>query len=66
VATITFVIDIRNYLDGRTQFTVLRISDSRLDVVSRHETVDQAMDAARGYASKARFAGLDARIFQRD
>ena len=66
MTTITFVINKRNYLNGRNQFTVLRISDSRLDVVSHHKTVDQAMDAARGYASKAKFAGLDARIFARD
>jgi hypothetical protein len=66
VATVTFVIVRQNYLDGRNQFTVLRISDSRLDVVSHHETLDEAMEAAQSYASKARFAGLEARILQRD
>jgi hypothetical protein len=66
VATVTFVIVSQNYLDGRNQYTVLRISDSRLDVVSHHETLDEAMEAARSYASKARFAGLEARILQRD
>jgi hypothetical protein len=66
VATVTFVILSQNYLDGRNQYTVLRISDSRLDVVSHHETLDEAMEAARSYASKARFAGLEARILQRD
>lgn len=66
MATVTFVIVSQNYLDGRNQYTVLRISDSRLDVVSHHETLDEAMEAARSYASKARFAGLEARILQRD
>jgi hypothetical protein len=66
VAIITFVIDRRKHLDGRSQFTVLRMSDSRLDVISHHDTVDKAMEAAHLYASKARFAGLDVRVLQRD
>jgi hypothetical protein len=66
VPTITFVIDRQTYLAGRNQFTVLRIKDKRLDVVSHHETMAQAIEAAQRYASQARFAGLDARILQRD
>ena len=66
MATVTFVIVRQNYLDGRNQYTVLRISDKRLDVVSHHETLDEATEAAQSYASKARFAGLEARILQRD
>lgn len=66
MATVTFVIVRQNYLDGRNQFTILRISDDRLDVVSHHETENDAMEAADRYASKARFSGLDARIFRRD
>jgi hypothetical protein len=66
VTTITFVIDKRKHLDGRNQFAILRIGGARLDVVSRHETVDQAREAAHRYASQAKFSGLDARVFQRD
>jgi hypothetical protein len=66
VSTTTSVGDKRKYRDGRGQFSVLRISDRRLDVVSHHETLDQAFEAAQGYASKARFSGLEARILQRD
>jgi hypothetical protein len=66
VAIVTFVIDRRKKFDGRDQFTVLRIRDNHLEVVSHHLTVDAAKDAANRYASQARFAGLDARILQRD
>jgi hypothetical protein len=66
VTGVTFVIDRQKYLDDRNQFTVLRIRDSRMDVISHHETAEQAMEAAHRYASHARFAGLDARILQRD
>ena len=65
MTTITFVIDKHNYLDDRKQFTILRIRDNRLDVISHHETVDQAMEAARHYASQVKFSGLDAHILQR-
>lgn len=63
---VTFVIDRQKHLDGRSRYAVLRIRDNRLDVVSHHETMDQALEAAQRYASQARFAGLDARILQRD
>jgi hypothetical protein len=66
VASVTFVIDRQKHLDGRNRFTVLRIRDNRMDMISHHETVEQAMEAAQRYASHARFAGLDARILQRD
>ena len=66
VASVTFVINRQKHLDGRSQFTILRIRDTRMDVISHHETLEQAMEAAQGYASHARFAGLDARILQRD
>ena len=66
MGTVTFVIDRQQHLDGRDRFTVLRISENRLDIVSHHTTSDDAKEAALRYASKARFAGLDARILQRD
>jgi hypothetical protein len=66
VNVVTFVVDRQKHLDGRNHFTVLRIRDKRMDVVSHHETLDQALDAAQRYLSQARFAGLDARILQRD
>jgi hypothetical protein len=66
VPTVTFVIDRRKFLDGREQFSVLRILDRRMDLVSHHPTVEEALEAAYTYASKARFAGLEARILQRD
>jgi hypothetical protein len=66
VTIVTFVVDRHKRLDGRNQFTILRISDSQMDVISHHESVDQALEAARRYASQAKFAGLDARIIQRD
>jgi hypothetical protein len=66
VTVVTFVIDRRKFLDGRNQFAVLRIRDSRLEVVSHHPTLDEASEAANRYASQARFAGLDAHIIQRD
>jgi hypothetical protein len=66
MAVVTFVIDKRKYLSGRDQFAVLRIRDNRLDIVSQHATVEQALEAAQRYASQARFAGLDARVFQRE
>lgn len=66
MTTVTIVIDRRKHLDDRYQFTILRIRDKRLDVVSHHETEAQALEAAQHYASQARFAGLEARILRRD
>jgi hypothetical protein len=66
VTGVTFVIDRQKHLDGRNRFTVLRIRDNHMDVISHHETAEQAMEAAQRYASHARFARLDARILQRD
>jgi hypothetical protein len=66
VNVVTFIVDRQKHLDGRNQFTILRISDNRMDVVSHHETVDQALEAAQRYASQVKFTGLDARILQRD
>jgi hypothetical protein len=66
VNLVTFVVDRQKHLDGRSRYAVLRIRDNRLDVVSSHETLDQALEAAQRYASQARFSGLDARILQRD
>jgi hypothetical protein len=66
MASITFVIDRRKRLNGRNQFTIMRIREQRLDVISHHETTDQAMDAAQRYASQARFSRLDARISKRE
>ena len=63
---VTFIVDRQKHLDGRSQFTILRISDNRMDIISRHETIDQALEAAQRYASQVKFAGLDARILQRD
>ncbi len=66
VAMVTFVIDRQKHLDGRSQFTILRIRENRLDVVSRHAVEDDAWEAACSYASQARFSGLNARVLQRD
>jgi hypothetical protein len=66
VATVTFIIIRQHYLDGRNQFTVLRVLDNRMDVVSHHASAEEALEAAHRYASQARFSGLDARVFQRD
>jgi hypothetical protein len=66
MARITFVIDRRKRLNGRDQFTIVRIREQRLDVVSHHETTDQAFDVAQRYVSQAKHSGLDARVFRRD
>jgi hypothetical protein len=64
--TITFVVTQRYSPDGRYPFSILRMTDSRQVVVSYHESMDEAAEAAHRYASKARYSGLDARIYQRD
>ena len=61
---ITFVVAEKNSPDDRYPFAILRLTDRRQDVVSYHATEDEAKLAAQRYTSKARFAGLDARIFQ--
>ena len=66
VATVTFVIDRQKHLNGRSQFTILRIRENRMDVISRHAIEDDAWEAACTYASQARYSGLDARVLQRD
>lgn len=64
--TVTFVLVKKRSVDGRYPFTILRISDNRMDVVSHHETMEEAREAAQRYASQARFTGLEARVFYRD
>jgi hypothetical protein len=64
--TVTIVLVKKESLDGRRPFTIFRISDNYMDVLSHHETMDEATEAARRYASQVRFAGLDARVFYRD
>jgi hypothetical protein len=66
VNVITFVVARKNSPDGRYPFTILRMNQLRQDVISHHATIDEASEAAARYASQARFAGLDARIYQRD
>lgn len=59
---ITFVVAEKNSPDGRFPFTILRMSDTRQDVVSYHQTKDEAAEAALHYAYQARFSGLRAQI----
>jgi hypothetical protein len=65
MTTITFLIDRRKHLKVRDRFTIMRIREQRLDVVSHHETTDQALAVAQRYASQAKYSGLDACVFQR-
>jgi hypothetical protein len=66
VNRITFVIVKKSTSGGAYPFSILRVSDVRQDVVSQHATLDDATEAALRYASQARFAGLEARIYRRD
>jgi hypothetical protein len=65
VYRVTFVVANKYSPDGRYPFTILRVNDSRQDVVSYHLTMDEATEAAHRYASQARFSGLDARALHR-
>jgi len=66
VNAVTFIVAKKNSPDGRHAFAILRMSDTRQDVVSFHATVDEATQAAVRYASLARFSGLDSRVYHRD
>ncbi len=61
---ITFIVAEKNSPDARYPYAILRLTESRQDIVSYHATLDEATHAAVRYRSKARFAGLDARISQ--
>jgi len=65
VNAITFIVVEKNSPDGRHPFAILRMSDTRQDVVSFHATIDEATQAAVRYASVARFSGLDSRVYHR-
>jgi hypothetical protein len=64
VNRVTFVVTEKSSPDGRCSIAILRLSDSRHDVVSFHRTMDEAAEAIRRYVSQARFSGLDARFSQ--
>jgi hypothetical protein len=66
VNVITFVVAKKNSPDGRHPFTILRVSDTRQDVVSFHTTVDEATEAAVRYASLARYSGLESRVHREE
>ena len=66
VNIITFVVAKKNSPDGHHPFAILRLSDTRQDVVSFHATMDEATEAAARYASRARYSGLESRVYREE
>ena len=64
--SVTFVVVKKNSPDGHHPFTILRLSDTRQDVVSFHATMDEATEAAARYASRARYSGLESRVYREE
>jgi hypothetical protein len=60
VLAVTFMIIEETLRSSELVFSVLRVCDRRHNLISRHRTKDEAINAAMQYVMQARYSGLDA------
>ena len=63
VLAVTFMVVEESVRSSELVFSVLRVCDRRQNLISHHQTEDEAICAAQRYAVQARFSGLDAVVF---